>query len=297
VWWWRVKGRTLLMVGVGVLLPLPLVLLSTLLLSRPGPENLTGPRIIPVLDNDRRASLMTYRRGCRSADQCDPPLGCVYDPVFRRGLCTDSRCTRDADCPQGVICREMPVEGSEMIARLCIPLGVRQEGENCHRLPEDRESACGEGLLCAGKDGWCARPCRLDAPGQCAEGFFCADTRPEPVCLPTCEKQGCPEGQHCIRFEEGTSTCEQVYGTNCQQTPCLGEQTCIARTKPKYPGKAWVSCLMWCSDEPPRCPEGMSCGEYFCALACDPEGPRVCPEGYRCERGKKDGAFGCQRDW
>lgn len=291
------KVRTLLMVGVGVLLPLPLVLLSTLLLPGPKPENPAESRFIPVLDDEQRASLVTYRRNCLSTDQCDPPLGCVYEPVFRRGLCTDSRCTRDAECPQGVSCREMPTEGSEMIARVCVPVGVRQEGENCHRFPEGRESACGEGLLCAGNDGWCARPCQLSAPGQCPEGFFCADTRPEPVCLPTCEKRGCPAGQHCIQFEEGTSTCVQVYGTNCQHTPCPDDQKCSVLTKPKYPGKAWGRCPMWCGKKPPYCPEGMNCGEYFCTPACDPKGSPGCPEGYRCEPGKKDGSFGCQPDW
>ena len=213
------------------------------------------------------------------------------------GVCTDSQCTVDQECPAGLRCGKLPTEKSDMLVRACIAVGVRREGEYCHRFPDTQESACAEGLLCAGKEGWCARSCRLDKQGPCPEGFFCADTVPEPACLPTCEKQGCPAGQHCIRFEEGASRCVHVYGVNCQQAPCPGEQRCSVRVEPKHPEKAWLRCIEWCRKEPPRCPAGMSCGEYFCIPACDPDGSLVCPEGYRCERGKRDGAFGCTPDW
>jgi hypothetical protein len=292
------NSRTMLTICVGVLLPLPLVLLlRTLLLSGIGPETLAGTRIIPVLDSDHRARLMTYRRRCGSTEQCDPPLGCVREARHGMGVCTDSQCTVDQDCPVGLRCGKVPTEDSGLLVRACIAMGVRREGEYCYRFPADQRSACAEGLLCAGREGWCARSCRLGQQGQCPEGFFCADTRPEPACLPTCEKRGCPTGQHCIQFEEGASTCVHVYGVNCQQTPCPGEQWCDMRFEPMHPGKAWLGCTGWCREDSPLCPSGMSCGEYFCTQACDPKGSLVCAEGYRCEPGKKDGAFGCQPDW
>jgi hypothetical protein len=290
--------RRLLSACAGVLLALPLVLLlGALLQPEIGPETPTGRRISPMLDIEQRARLMTYGRNCESSAECDPPLGCLYAFRYGHAYCTDSQCTTDVQCPEGQVCREIATKGQGPLVRMCIPVGVRQEGENCFRVPADQKSACAAGLVCGGSDGWCARPCHLGAPAECPEGFFCADTTPQPACLPTCERQGCPAGEQCIRFREGSSMCAYVYGTNCQQSPCSEGQLCTLRTDPPQPGKAWLRCVPECGKDHPPCAAGMVCDDYQCVPACDPQGPTVCAEGFRCRQTWPDLPFGCHPDW
>src|SRR3712207_8854396 len=47
--------------------------------------------------------------------------------------------------------------------------------------------------------------------------LFRSSTAPEPLCLPTCEARGCPPGQHCIRYDEGSSVCAEVYGPRSEE--------------------------------------------------------------------------------
>jgi Cys-rich repeat protein len=290
--------RTLLTVCVGLLLPLPLaLLLGTLLQPEHGQAALTGMIVSPMLDGEQRARLATYRRRCFSTAECEPPLGCLYEDRYRQAYCTDSQCATDTQCPEGQVCRALASQGSDLFVRACIPVGLRQEGEHCYRLPANQKSACVEELMCGGRYGWCARPCRLGKQNECSEGFFCADTRPQPACLPTCEKEGCPAGQHCIRFEEGASMCARVYGTHCQQTPCSGGQRCKVFANPPQPGKVWMNCVERCGKDLPPCSAGRVCDGYECVPACDPQGPSVCAEGYRCRQPWPDDPFGCHPDW
>jgi len=293
-----INRRTLLTICVGVLLPLPLVLLwGSLFRPELEPEVLAGTRIVPVLDGEQRARLMTYHRRCVSTEECDPPLGCLYQYRYGQSFCTDSQCTVDAQCPEGQVCRGLATERSELLVRACVPVGPRREGDSCVKLPAKREDACSAELLCAGMSGWCARPCHLGKPNECPEGFFCADIRPQSACLPTCEKSGCPAGQHCVQFPEGSSACAHVYGTNCQQTPCPGGEHCLAFSDPPRPGKAWLHCVERCGKDLPPCPDGKFCDGYECVPACDPQGPSVCAEGYRCRQPWPDDPFGCHPDW
>jgi hypothetical protein len=289
----------MLSVCARVLLPLPLVLLlGTLLQPELGLEAPTGVPISPMLDSEQRARLMTDRRRCVSSAECDPPLGCLYENRYRQAYCTDSKCTTDAQCPEGQVCRRLATERSELLVRICIPVGMRQEGEGCDSVPSDQKSACAAGLLCSGRSGgWCARPCRLGAQAECPEGFFCADSLPQPACLPTCERQACPVGERCIRFEDGSSSCAHVYGTDCQQSPCLGGQRCNVFTDPPQPGKAWLNCVERCGKDLPPCSAGRVCDGYECIPACDPRGPAVCAEGYRCRQPWPDVPFACRPDW
>ncbi len=240
---------------------------------------------------------MTYGRDCESSAECEPPLGCVWAARYNRSYCTDSQCTTDAQCSEGQVCRKLATEEHGQFVRVCTPVGVRQEGENCNDIPSDQKSACAAGLVCAGKDGWCARPCQPGAPVQCPNGFFCADTTPEPACLPTCEKRGCPEGQQCLRFEEGSSQCEHVYGDNCQQTSCPEGQECHMLPAPSQPGKAWLWCVELCRKDSPRCSAGKVCDGWKCIPACDPQGPAICAEGFRCRQQEPDSLLGCRPDW
>jgi len=294
----RVNWRMLLSVCAGVLLVLPLVLLlGTLLRPELGIDAQPGARISPTLDLEQRMRLMTYGRPCRSSAECDPPLGCLHQSRYRQAFCTDSQCTTDSQCPEGQFCRKLVTEEHGPLVRFCVPLGVRQEGENCSPVPDDQKSACMAGLLCAGIDGWCARPCHLGVEAVCPPGFFCADTTPEPMCLPTCEKRGCPAGQQCIRYEEGTSQCAHVYGANCLQTPCPEGQWCHVLPHPKHPGKAWHWCVEPCGKDSSPCSSGKVCDGWKCIPACDPQGPTVCAEGFRCRQPWPDEPFGCHPDW
>jgi hypothetical protein len=294
----RVNWRTLLGVCAGVLLLLPLVLLlGGLLQPRVRTEAPTGGRISPLLDSEQRTRLMTYGRLCESSSDCEPPLGCLYES--RRGLayCTDSQCTLDAQCPEGQSCQTLATDDTGPLVRFCVAIGVRQEGEGCLNVPGDKEHACAPGLLCGGQDGWCSRPCRPGLAAGCPEGFFCADTTPQPVCLPSCETRGCPEGQFCVRFTEGSSVCARVYGPNCQQSPCAESSKCRVHLAPPQPGKVWMSCLARCGEDYPPCQAGMVCDGWHCVQACDPQGPEVCAEGYYCDRRTESRPFSCEPEY
>lgn len=296
----RMKWRMLLGACAGVLLALPLVLLLWGV-SRPegAAEFSVGARISPLLDNEQRMRLMTYRRECRSGAECEPPLGCLYEARYRRAYCTDSQCMTDAHCPEAHLCRPLATKDGGPLVRSCVPLGTRQKGESCDPSPEDQEHACAAGLVCSGRNNfWCGRPCRLDTQAvQCPEGFFCADAAPEPVCLPTCEGRGCPDRQDCVRFEEGASVCARVYGENCLQSPCPEGRTCWVRTQPPHPGEVWMECLERCGRDHPPCGAGKVCDVWLCLPACDPQGPDVCGEGYQCRQRWPDTPFACHPDW
>jgi hypothetical protein len=290
--------RILLGACAGLLLALPLMLLlGRFLQPEVATESPPGVRISPMLDHDQRMRLMTYRRLCRSSTECEPPLGCLHEYRYRRQYCTDSQCTMDAHCPEGQVCLKLATDKAGPLVRICIPMGVRQEGESCFKVPRDQKGACAPGLLCAGMNGWCSRPCRLGAPAECPEGFFCADTTPQPACLPTCEGRSCPANEQCIQLEEGSSTCVYVYGTNCQQSPCPENRRCNVFLEPPQPRRAWLECIERCGKDLPPCGAGKFCDDYQCVVACDPEGPDICPEGFRCQQPWTDLPFGCHPDW
>jgi hypothetical protein len=283
-----------------VVLTLPLVLLLWILLRPEVPvEAPTGVRISPMLDNEQRMRLTTYRRECGSHAECEPPLGCLFEARYNQSYCTDSQCITNAQCPEDQVCRNLATHESGPLVRICVPIGVRQEGESCDPAPQDKGHSCAAGLMCSGhNDSWCGRPCRPGAQaGECPEGFFCADTDSEPTCLPTCEKRGCPEGQHCVRFEEGTSVCARVYGPNCQEAHCPEGRVCRVLTQPPHPEKAWMECLERCGKGLPPCGAGKVCDVWQCLPTCDPQGPDVCGEGYRCRQRWPDTPFACRPDW
>jgi hypothetical protein len=287
------KWRAALALLIGVLLPVPLVLLVGLVQRPvPPPPAPSGRKISPVLTAEQRLRLATYRADCGSGERCEPPLGCLSETRAFRQYCTDSQCTLDTECPEGQVCRALATAGDGPLVRVCVPVGVRQEGEACSRLPADREGACVRELICGGKHmGWCARPCQKAE--ECPAGFFCADTNPEPVCLPTCEERGCPEGQHCVRYEQGVSVCAKVYGPQCQQTPCPRGGECEVFHE-YAPGKAWMECVERCGEGHPPCSAGLVCDKWRCRVPCDPKGPSVCIEGYICRQHKQDRPFTCQ---
>lgn len=147
---------------------------------------------------------MTYKKRCWPSGECELPLGCFFDVRHVRSYCTDSQCEADAQGAAFEVCRILPTWGGGPFVRMCIPVGPRQEGEGCVALPRDKRNSCVAGLLCGGRGGWCSRPCSSEDGRECPEGFFCAGTIPQPLCLPTCETRGCPAGQQCIPFSRGS---------------------------------------------------------------------------------------------
>jgi hypothetical protein len=282
---------------VGLLLPVPLLLLlgsvTQAKLQQRSPEE---ARVSPVLSFEERMRRVTYERDCKRGSDCEPPLACLSDVRLRTRYCTDSECTTDDQCPEGQTCQSLPTVDNGPLVRYCIPLGVRKEGEGCYRPPGDKESACGPGLVCAGKESWCGRPCRKDEAGSCPEGFFCAGVAPQPACLPTCRERGCPEGQHCVLFEEDVSRCAVVYGPNCQQYPCPQGRECDVFEVADQPDKVWMECVERCGEGWPPCPTGRACDMVRCQPACDPQAPGTCGAGYRCDQRKPGTPWVCLPD-
>jgi hypothetical protein len=290
--------RVLLAGLAGLLLPLPLIFLLSALLQPKRPETQhEGSRLSPVLDTEQRTRRETYRRECGTSQDCEAPLGCVFDARISAWYCTDSQCSTDAECLEDQRCQRIATEGDGPLVRFCVPIGRRKEGERCYELPASKDAACASGLVCAGQGGWCARPCRSDVPGTCPEGFRCVSTALEPVCFPTCEETGCPAGQQCIRHDEGGSACAEIYGTNCQQTPCPEKRECDVDQVPEQPGKVWMACRERCGEGLPECSQGKVCDGWRCKPACTPQDLAGCGEGYRCEKRKPDRPDACQPDW
>ncbi len=290
-------GRVALAVLVGLLLPVPLVLLWVgLKQARFQERDSVAARISPVLGFEERLRRVTYERKCRKGSDCEAPLGCLHDHRTRSRYCIDSECMTDEQCPEGQTCQSLPTLDNGPLVRYCIPLGVRKEGEECSRPPSSQHYACGPGLVCAAREGWCGRPCQREEAASCPDGFFCADVRPEPVCLPTCEARGCAEGQQCVRHEEGVSRCVTVLGPNCQQSPCPDGRACQVFDAAPQPDKVWMSCVERCGEGHPPCPEGHACDGWQCLPSCDPQVPGTCSEGYRCGRRKPEHPWTCQPD-
>lgn len=283
---------------MAVLLPVPLVLLLSSVRAWMDPGRGAGQEgVVPILGIEERRSRATYHRDCKHNSDCEAPLACVTDPRVWVGYCTDSQCLSDAQCEEGQVCRRVASTEGRPLVRYCIPVGVRHEGERCEPLPSTREAACSEGLLCGGLQGWCARPCRKGETGTCPDGFFCADVTPEPLCLPSCETRGCPEGQQCIRFNEGASVCATLHGPQCQQSACPPDSECRVLDSLTHPGSVWMECVRKCGERHPACPSGSVCYMGRCQASCDPQVPAPCGEGFRCAQLKPEKPWVCRPDW
>jgi hypothetical protein len=281
---------------LALLLTLPLIIIvRSALQVGPVVEVQGGRRISPMLDIEERTRRTTYHRDCEQSSDCEAPLGCLKDARVWRTYCTDSQCMTDVQCSEGLVCRSIETEGGRPLVRACIPVGTRREGEACDPLPTRQEGACGPGLLCGGRKGWCGRPCQLDKQESCSSGFFCADVAPEPLCLPTCEHTGCAHDEQCIRYSGEVSTCARVYGRNCQQSSCPADEKCQILNA--TPGRIWMDCVRECSPEHPNCPEGEFCSLLVCLRQCDSAREDECGAGFRCEQRKPQQAWLCRPDW
>lgn len=292
--------RACLTLCVGVLLPLPLIVLvsSTLRYWRPAP-NPGGHLLSPMLPHEERLQLTMYHRDCAVSSDCGPPLGCVLDSRKNAQYCSDSECITDAQCPDDLVCREVASYGEGPLVRFCIPIGNRLEGEECTPLSGTKDAHCAAGLLCGGKEvpHTCGRPCHKGDADACPAGFFCADTVPEPICRPTCEERNCPAGQQCVRFDEGVSLCAVIYGPHCQQAPCPQDRECEVSAEPALPRKVWMECVQQCGEGSPPCDAGMVCDIHSCKPSCTPQSPDPCGAGYHCIKRWRASPYACQPIW
>ncbi len=293
------RWRGVLGVLVGVLLPVPLLVVLAIswrdTRQAPAPVNIS-----PVLSREERLQRVTYQRRCQRSVECEPPLGCLKHPRLQEFFCSDSQCASDADCEEGKACQALITEGDGPRVRMCVTQGVRGEGERCLDLPDTREQACAPGLRCF--VGWCGRPCRLDAPESCPAGLFCAEDVAGPVCLPTCEARGCPEGQQCVDFPSGrvsrrVSACRQVHGPHCRQSACPEGQKCVVRHVPERPGEVWMACVQRCGEGASPCPEGLVCHRSSCRQPCTLQNPQACGPAMTCGQRAPDEPWVCRPDF
>ncbi len=258
------KWRTPVAIAAGLLLTVPLLLALGAALHpvrEPVPER--NAQLVPMLSWEESRKLQTFDRPCQTQEDCDAPLGCTpLNPGGPR-VCLASECMTDLQCEEGFTCQALPTLERERWVRFCTPLGRRKEGEPCMKGLGIVRNSCEQGLICTA---WCGRPCTLNAPESCPEGFYCKEGGPEgPSCHPTCEGRGCPDGQQCIHIEGRTSLCAEVLGRNCQHEPCPERQECRLHF-PRKRGQGWVmgmECVQPCGDGAP-CPEGLVCAGGAC---------------------------------
>lgn len=277
------KWRVLLAVAAGLLLTLPFTL--TLAVARYPKlifESTEGVEVLPVLSAEERRELLTLERVCQRPEDCEPTLGCVELNPGQPNICAASECTTDLDCDEGFTCRTLRTLGKGPRVRWCILEGWRKEGEPCMQGLGLRRNNCARGLLCAG---WCGRPCELDDPESCPEGFYCQRGADGPTCLPTCEGLTCPEGLQCISFHGRTSVCGEVRGQDCQRTPCAEGSVCrlhLPRKGPRGP-LVGMECVQPCGEGKPPCPDGQVCASRECRRPCEPDTPGACGPDEVCK--------------
>jgi hypothetical protein len=290
------KWRTLGIVLIGILLPLPLLWLLVAASFGPGVKPASAPHrdIIPMLMPVDRQNVLTYGRKCHTDMDCDPRLRCFFSMVTQDSYCVDSRCMTDSQCPEGFTCQTYTSDSGKDLLNACSLVGDRKEGEVCAGFTRERQYGCEQGLLCHYR---CGRSCQLDDPASCPEGFFCEDTPTGAVCQPTCAGSTCPEGQQCVSVAPRISICATVHGQNCQQTPCEQEQSCTVSDYPLSPGEVWMGCQQPCGThiEDPPCPKGSVCDLYRCRQVCTPEDSAVCGPGFICKR-RPDDVWLCESD-
>lgn len=276
------RNQTLaLALGIGLLLvPLLLIVWSAL---HPTPHPGQGAR--PFLPLDQARGLPTYGRDCLRPEDCDSPLGCLeLEGQMGRGLCLNTECETDSQCGPGKYCRTLRTMGEGLSLRRCDDQqgGARAEGEVCAvglGLEPDR---CVAGLLC--NRGWCGRPCHLQEPASCPEGFFCQQGLDGPSCVPTCESRGCPDGLQCAREAGGISVCAHVRGNDCPDTSCPEGSRCTF-THRRFTARGLslrLECVAPCGQGLPACPTGQVCVADRCQRTCDPRGPNTCYAEEQC---------------
>lgn len=289
----HMNRRTVLPALLVLLLLLPLVWLGLISMSGLGARMplSQGKPIVPMLSREERLRLTTYAHDCGTDADCETQLRCVYDGRTARQHCTDSSCAEDEHCPNGFACIPFGAVNGKELVRVCSILGVRKEGEVCESQPSEPQEACARGLLC---QGFCGRPCRVEDPASCPEGYSCHEGSEGASCLPACEGLACPADQRCVRLMGGhASACMTIHGQDCERTPCAQGLHCTRNTYPTTPGEIWMECLRDCGENEAPCPEGTVCSLYQCRKSCDPQDSSSCGPGFSCGRNHPNMPWAC----
>jgi len=278
------KWRIILGVTVGLMLPLSFLFDhcgAWLQKQQMQASSSQGAKLVPILARDERRALLTYGRSCQDQKDCDPPLACLSLAPGRQSVCADSSCMTDLQCKQGFTCRTRQAPGNGPLVRRCVLIGVRKEGQPCFDNAREKDSACEQGLLCSGSS--CGRPCQLDVPSNCPEGFVCRADPEAPSCQPFCRGGDCPEGQECVGAGTDEAECMAVIGENCQRQPCPEGQQCkvVSYTPETEVWSATMECLTPCDGTHP-CPEDSVCFRGGCRRKCGPDAQDVCGAGRQC---------------
>jgi hypothetical protein len=290
------KWRSRLVLLLGLLLPVPLIATSFgwLMAGGPGRPEVSneGRRLVPWIPLQEQRQRPTFLRPCRGDEECDAPLICLRGVPLVTPYCTASECMTARECEEGFTCRSLEV--GPHVVRLCGLEGRAKEGERCWKLPTRQESGCEPGLVCASD--WCARPCQPQEPGSCPQGYSCGGEDVEgPACLPSCEGQPCPEGQHCVRLKHGASLCARVLGTDCQREPCPEEQVCSVALSERHEREVRMRCVRPCGEQGPPCPEGV-CAAGHCLQRCEPGVPGTCGPEEKCVESRRHAPGVCLLD-
>jgi hypothetical protein len=290
-----VKWRTILGIAVGLVLPALFIYIHSEVVrwrrwTQAG--TLQGARVVPILAQDERRALLTYGHTCQAEKDCDAPLACMSLFPSDESVCVDSSCLTDLQCKQGFTCRTRKALGQGALVRRCVLIGSQQEGRPCFVGAVRPEMACGPGLLCGGDH--CGRPCQLDEPSSCPEGFVCRVGLDGPSCQPFCKGEDCPTGQECVSAGSDEARCMVVRGENCQQRLCAEGLECKSTYLPER--EAWsvtMECVKPCSEEN-SCPDDLVCRWGACRQRCGPDNREVCGPRQYCVRYEHDPVWFCE---
>lgn len=240
-------------------------------------------------------------RSCERDAECPPGTGCVWSSAARARQCNKSSCSRDDDCGSGSVCRVMNDATTAPAISACIPVGNRTRGESCSAFTPVDDTACAEELFCVFSV--CGPRCDPAVPrasSGCREEENCVRSSREDVaiCMPNCEKTGCPAGQSCLPLG-GLSKCVVRHGEDCMRNACPDGQSCQVSIQA---GQASFQCRRRCDPiAGTGCSEGELCGAgsataSYCYVKCDPKAAtQGCRMDQSCMSVSEDGAlFGCR---
>ncbi len=216
-----------------LLLPLGLLLGGFWEWMRPVPAHAPASmRFVPVQTAEQKRAVPTNLRSCGTSKDCDPPSVCLSYFSETGGACVVSDCMTDMQCPENHVCRARKVPDEAAWVRQCVLVGAQQEGHPCFVSGAEPGEACAPGLSCGGAR-YCGRPCQLDAPEGCPQGFVCRAGLDTPTCQPFCRGGDCPSGRACVGAGSDTASCMRVSGEDCQRAPCPAGQRCQVRYTPE----------------------------------------------------------------
>jgi hypothetical protein len=235
---------------------------------------------------------------CRDDSSCPAGQSCFVDMQSGRTECQGSECTKNDECPQGMLCRVVARTSRGEPWRSCVSPGIRSAGAACE--PDnagDPSVSCSRNLLCV--QGGCAPACvenEFPERNACAGEVPCLKTDEGWGCVPSCKhtaKSSCGDGKVCeyLSVEDQTALCVHKVGSNClgSKGGCAYGSDCIVETNAREE-RATFSCAPRCNPGDPKsrcaadsvCVPGKTSGH--CRHRCVPLADKACPVGERCIR-------------